>query len=82
MNCSVKGCPGQCERTQVTHTIRHRGRVIVIDHVPADVCSVCGDVLLEPETLRGIERLLADLPKPTESAPLYEFALSASSSTA
>jgi YgiT-type zinc finger domain-containing protein len=82
MNCSVKGCIGDYEPALVTHTVRHRGRIIVIDHVPADVCSICGDVLLEPETLRAIERLLADLPKPTESAPLYEFNVSTSSSTA
>jgi YgiT-type zinc finger domain-containing protein len=74
----MKGCPGEYGRTQVTHTVRQRGRIIVIDHVPADVCSVCGDVLLEPETLRRTERLLAHRPEPTESAPLYEFALSAS----
>ena len=81
MNCSINGCPGEYERTQVTDTVRHRGRIIVIDHVPAEVCRVCGDVLLEPETLRRIERLLADLPQPNESAPLYEFALSASASS-
>ena len=81
VNCSIKGCPGEYERTQVTHTVRHRGRIIVIDHVPSEVCHVCGDVLLEPETLRRIERLLADLPEPNESAPLYEYALSASAST-
>lgn len=81
MNCSIRVGPQEYERTQVTHTVRHRGRIIVIDHVPAEVCGVCGDVLLEPETLRRIERLLADLPQPNESAPLYEFALSASASS-
>jgi len=81
MNCSIKGCPGEYEPTQVTHAVRHRGRIIVIDHVPAEMCRVCGDVLLEPETLRRIEHLLADLPEPTESAPLYEYALSASASS-
>ncbi|MGD0461083.1 MAG: YgiT-type zinc finger protein [Tepidisphaeraceae bacterium] len=79
MNCSMTGCTGEYDRTQVTHTVRRHGHIIVIDHLPAEVC---GDVLLEPETLRRIERLLADLFEPTESAPLYEFALSASSSTA
>jgi YgiT-type zinc finger domain-containing protein len=59
MNCSINGCPGEYERTQVTDTVRHRGRIIVIDHVPAEVCRVCGDVLLEPETLRGIRPLVA-----------------------
>jgi YgiT-type zinc finger domain-containing protein len=80
MKCSIKDCPGEYESKEVTHTVRHHGRVIVIDHVPAEVCSVCGDVLLEPQTLRRIESLLLNLPEPTESVPLYEYALSASSS--
>jgi len=74
MKCSIKGCPGETEPKEVTHTVRHRGRIIVIDHVPADVCPICGDVLFAPQTLRHIERLLANLPQTTESAPLYEYA--------
>ncbi len=49
MKCSIAGCPGEYEAGKVTHTVRHlrhQGQIIVIDHVPADVCSVCGDVLL------------------------------------
>ena len=46
------------------HTVRHDGQVIVIDHVPADVCSVCGDALLEPDTVRRIESLLDEKRKP------------------
>ncbi|RLC69324.1 MAG: hypothetical protein DRI52_09145, partial [Chloroflexi bacterium] len=34
------------------------GQIVVIDHVPAEVCSVCGDVLLRPEAVRRIEALL------------------------
>ena len=56
------------------HTVRHNGQVIVIDHVPADVCSVCGDALLEPDTVRRIERLLDEKRKPAMTVPLYEFA--------
>jgi YgiT-type zinc finger domain-containing protein len=77
MKCSIDGCPGQYETAKITHTVRHRGHIIVIDHVPAEVCGVCGDVLLEPETIRRVETLLADLPEPTESAPLYEYAVAA-----
>jgi HTH-type transcriptional regulator / antitoxin MqsA len=73
MNCSIAGCPGSYERRSVHHAVRHRGRVIVIDHVPAEVCSACGDVLLEPETVRGIERLLDTLPEPQRTAPVYEY---------
>jgi YgiT-type zinc finger domain-containing protein len=58
----------------VIHTVKRRGEVIVIDHVPAEVCSVCGDVLLTPETVRRIEALLAATPPPARTAPVYEFA--------
>ncbi len=74
MKCSIAGCPGTCEPKSVHHTIRHDGRVIVIDHVPAAVCDICGDVLLEAQTVRRIEQLLADLPQPRDSAPIYEYA--------
>ena len=52
MKCSIKGCPGMYEERLIVHTVRFRGQTIVIDHVPAEVCSVCGDVLLTPETTR------------------------------
>jgi len=74
MRCSIVGCPGSYEQRAVHHTVRHRGRVIVIDHVPAEVCDVCGDVLFEPQTVRHIEGLLAALPEPQQTAPVYEYA--------
>jgi len=48
--------------------------VIVIDHVPAEVCNVCGHVLLTPETVRRIEALLSATPPPIRTVLLYEFA--------
>ena len=74
MKCSIDGCPGEYEAEKVMHTVRHRGQVIVIDHVPADVCSVCRDVLLEPDTVRRIEVLLQKRQEPASTVPLYEFA--------
>jgi YgiT-type zinc finger domain-containing protein len=67
-------CPGEYEERRVAHTVRHLGRLFVIDHVPAEVCSVCGDVLLKPETVRHIERLLRTAAVPAGSVPLYEYA--------
>jgi hypothetical protein len=46
----------------------------VIDRVPAEVCSVCGDVLLTPETVRHIEALLLHPKEPLSTVPLYQFA--------
>ena len=74
MKCTIQGCPGEYDERTVVHTVRHRGNVVVIDHVPAEVCSVCGDVLLAPGTIRRIEYLLETMPQPSKEVPLYEFA--------
>lgn len=73
MKCSIKGCPGDYEERTITHTARQEGHVVVIDHVPAEVCNVCGDVLLRPETIRQLESLFKRA-KPSRSVPLYEYA--------
>lgn len=73
MKCTVEGCPGEYEKRKIVHTVRHQGQVIVIDHVPAEVCSVCGDVLLKPQTVRRIETLLRTPTRPASTVPLYEY---------
>lgn len=73
MKCMIEGCAGEYEATTVMHTVRHKGRVMVIDHVPAEKCPVCGDVLFTPQTVRRIERLLAKLPRPADTVPLFEY---------
>ncbi len=73
MKCSIKGCPGEYEQRKIVHTVRHKEQVVVIDHVPAEVCSVCGDVLLKPEIVRRIEMLLRTAARPTSTVPLYEY---------
>jgi YgiT-type zinc finger domain-containing protein len=74
MKCSLKDCHGQYERKTVIHTVRQGGQVVVIDHVPAEVCAVCGDVLFRPETVQSIEKLLREMKQPDSTAPIYEFA--------
>lgn len=73
MKCSIKGCPGDYESRVITHTVRRGGRVVVIDHVPAEVCNGCGDTLLQPKTIRQLETLLKRA-QPASSVPLYEYA--------
>ena len=74
MNCSIQGCPGQYEEQTIIHTLRQGGDVFVFEQVPAEVCSVCGDTLLKPETVRQLERLLQAKGRPDEMVPLYKFA--------
>ena len=73
MKCSIRDCPGSCEDRQIAHTVRYRDRLVVIDRVPAEVCSVCGDVLLRPETIRRIEQMLREPGDPDRTAPVYEY---------
>jgi len=74
MDCTAAGGPGTYEDRTVVHTVRHRGHVIVIDHVPAEVCPICGDVLFRPEVVRQIEAILMSADAPAEMVPLYEYA--------
>lgn len=73
MKCSIHGCPGDYEANEIVHTVERRGEVVVIEHVPAQVCSVCGDVLLGADTVRHIENLLTGRRRPTRTAPVYEY---------
>ena len=74
MKCTIQGCPGNYEDRRILHTVRHRGRVVVIDQVPAEVCDVCSDVLLRPETVARLEQLLQAVREPTGTAAVYEYA--------
>jgi len=78
MTCRVASCPGVYEARDVVHTVRHGERLLVIDHVPAEVCTVCGDVLFSPETVRRLEALRRTTAAPTATVPLYDFAASLS----
>ena len=73
MRCSIEGCPGEYEQREVVHTVRQGTRISVIDHVPAEVCTICGDVLFTPEIVRQIESLRHTKASPTRTVPLYDF---------
>ena len=72
--CNIEGCPGEYEEHVLPHTARHQGQVIVIDHVPTEVCSECGDVLLRAETISRLEELLKTDTHTSKTVPHYEFA--------
>ncbi len=68
-------CDSDCyEERPITHTVQYHGRLVVIDHVPAEVCTICGDVILKPETVRKIEALLRASSQPVASVRLYGYA--------
>ena len=73
MRCNIEGCPGEYEQREVVHTVRQGNRIIVIDHVPAEVYNICGDVLFTPDTVRKIESLRRTAIPPVRTVPLYDF---------
>jgi YgiT-type zinc finger domain-containing protein len=77
MRCSIAGCPGEYEQREVVRAVRQGDRIIVIEHIPAEVCNVCGDVLFTPETIERLEALRRTTAPPAGTVPLYKFAESA-----
>ena len=73
MNCTVKGCPGKYEKRLIVHTVKQGEDVLVFEDVPAEVCDVCSDTLLAPETVRHLDELIQAKSEPEKYAPLYHY---------
>ena len=76
--CLLQGCTGTYERREILHCVERAAETVCIDHVPALVCDVCGDVQFEAETVRRIQALLEARGRPDKHLPTYEFSQSAS----
>lgn len=77
MKYRITGCPGEYEHREVVRAIRQGDQIIVVAHIPAEVCDVCGDVLFTPETIERLEALRQTVTTPVSTVPLYEFPKSA-----
>ena len=77
-HCSIIGCPGEYVNQKISHMVKQGGQnvqdpgVVIIESVPADVCRVCGDTLLDIETVERIEDLLRNPGRPAHTVPAYE----------
>lgn len=62
--------------TKVTYTLAHRGKLYVIEHVPARVCRETGEEFFAPETVERIQALIRGKKKPDRvvETPVYEYA--------
>ena len=77
MKCSVADCPGEYEQREVVSAMRQGDCIIVVEHIPAEECDICGDVLFTPETIERLEALRQTTAPPVRTVPLYRFARSA-----
>ena len=74
MKCGIQGCPGRYESKVIVHTVRHGDELMVVENVPAEVCDVCSDTLLAPETVRHLEELIRRQAAPERFVPLSDYA--------
>lgn len=72
--CAV--CGGELRSTTITHEERRTNNLYLFQHVPAQVCSVCGEVWIEEATLQEIDRLIRE-GEPTRKVetPVYDLAV-------
>ena len=73
MKCSISGCPGEYEAKTIVHIVKRDKDVLVFENVPAEVCGICSDTLLPPETVQHLEEMMRHRPKPDRFAPRYEY---------
>ncbi len=73
MNCTINGCPGHYEDRVIVHTVKRGSQVLVFEDVPAQVCDICSDTLLAPETIRHLEKMIALKQEPHKHAPVYAY---------
>jgi len=68
-------CRGELEETRITYTTEYKGRVVVVENVPARVCRQCGETVLRPEVVEKLQRVVwGELPHTkTVEVPFYDF---------
>lgn len=55
-----QGCPGQPRLEVVTRVFRRTGSLVevIIEHIPAETCLLCGRAFFAQDVVRGIDRIL------------------------
>jgi YgiT-type zinc finger domain-containing protein len=72
--CAV--CGGALRETTITHEEKRGGDLFVFEHVPAKLCSACGELWIEDATLKEIDRLIREgTPTRKVQTPVYDFAV-------
>jgi YgiT-type zinc finger domain-containing protein len=56
----LSDCPGQLQSDLVTRVFRRTGSAVevIIEEIPADLCSVCGRAFFSREVARGLDQIL------------------------
>ena len=75
MSCDV--CTAGQRRPQlIPYTLATADRLVLVDHVPAEVCDRCGEVTLSPNVVERLQQTVWQQAPPARfiETPVYEFA--------
>ena len=62
MECDL--CGGPIEKKEVPYIIEVKGRLHILEHVPAKECLQCGERLYSPQTVEKIQQAIWKNRKP------------------
>jgi YgiT-type zinc finger domain-containing protein len=54
-------CDGKVEEEKIEYDYRRRGKLLVIDNVPAGVCRQCGETYFKPDVLKRMDDAYHDI---------------------
>lgn len=68
-------CSGTLEEKAIQLDFRYKGRLVVVEGVPAQVCKDCGEQLISAKTSKDIDALLDSDVKPIKqiNVPVLPF---------
>jgi YgiT-type zinc finger domain-containing protein len=71
--CAV--CGGEMQATTITHEEKRDNNIYLFQHVPATVCTACGEIWIDEEVMQQIDQLIdSGVPVRTVATPIYDFA--------
>ncbi len=75
MKCEVCGI-GEREEELISYHLLVADKLVVVEHVPATVCSHCGETSLAPDVVDRLQQTVwqSGPPVKTLATPVYEFA--------
>ena len=75
MSCDVCAA-GQRRPQLIRYTLATADRLVLVDHVPAEVCDRCGEVTLNPDVVERLQQTVWRQEPPARfiETPVYEFA--------
>lgn len=74
MKCEVCG-RAERENRMIRYSFSDGDRLVVVDHVPAEICPNCGEVSLSPDVVERLQQTVWHGRAPTRvlETPVYEY---------